>query len=144
MILGVYVDDIIPVSNNLAMLKAEKAALGERFEMNDKGEIHYLLGMSIKRDRESKTLTISQSHYTEKVLKKFGMENCKPISTPLEPGRKFQQLSPSDELFDVHTYQQSIGCLTYICQRQQDRILLLQWEFCLCICRNQAEIIGWA
>ena len=69
-ILGVYVDDIIPVSNNLAMLKAEKAALGERFEMNDKGEIHYLLGMSIKRDRESKTLTISQSHYIEKVLKK--------------------------------------------------------------------------
>ena len=110
-ILGVYVDDIIPVSNNLAMLKAEKAALGERFEMTDQGEIHYLLGMSIKRDRESKTLTISQSHYLEKVLKNFGMENCKPISTPLEPGRKFQQLSPSDEPFDVHTYQQAIGCL---------------------------------
>ena len=42
------------------------------------------------------------------------MENCKPVSTPLEPGRKFQQLSSSDELFDVQTYQQAIGCLTYI------------------------------
>ena len=58
-ILGVYVEDIIPVSINLAMLKAEKVALGERFQMTDQGEIHYLLGMSIKRDRESKTLTIS-------------------------------------------------------------------------------------
>ena len=113
-ILGVYVEDIIPVSNNLAMLKAEKVALGERFQMTGQGEIHYLLGVSIKRDRESKTLTISQSHYIEKVLKNFGMENCKPISTPLEPGRKFQQLTPSDEPFDVHTYQQSIGCLTYM------------------------------
>ena len=113
-ILGVYVDDIIPVSNSPALLKAEKAALCERFEMTDLGEIHYLLGMSIKRDRESRTLTISQPNYLDKVLKKFGMENCKPVSTPLEPGRKFQQLSSSDEPFDVQTYQQAIGCLTYI------------------------------
>ena len=89
-ILGVYVDDIIPVSNDTALLKAEKAALCERFEMLDQGEIHYLLGMSIKRDRESRTLTISQPNYVEKVLRKFGMENCKPVSTPLEPGRRFQ------------------------------------------------------
>ena len=42
------------------------------------------------------------------------MENCKPVSTPPEPGGKFQQLSTSDEPFDVQTYQQAIGCLTYI------------------------------
>ena len=42
------------------------------------------------------------------------MENCKPVSTPLEPGRKFQKLSPSDEPFDVQTYQHAIGCLTYV------------------------------
>ena len=47
-ILGVYVDNIIPVSNDNAMLKAEKATLCERFEMIDQGEIHYLLGLSIK------------------------------------------------------------------------------------------------
>ena len=104
-ILGVYVDDIIPVSSDPALLKAEKAALCERFEMIDQGEIHYLLGMSIKRDRESRTLMISQPNYVEKVLRKFGMENCKPVSTPLEPGGKFQKLSPRDESFDVQTYQ---------------------------------------
>ena len=47
--LGVYVDDIIPVSNNFVLLKEEKAALCKRFEMIDQGEIHYLLGISIKR-----------------------------------------------------------------------------------------------
>ena len=113
-ILGVYVDDIIPVSNNPALLKVEKAALCGRFEMIDQGEIHYLLGMSIKRNRECRTLTINQPNYLEKVLKQFGMENCKPVATPLEPGRKFQQLTPSDKPFDVHTYQQAIGCLTYM------------------------------
>ena len=58
--LGVYVDDIIPVSNDPAMLKAEKVALCERLEMIDQGEIHYLLGLSIKRDRESRTLNSFQ------------------------------------------------------------------------------------
>ena len=41
------------------------------------------------------------------------MENCKPVSTPLEPGKKIQQLSEDQEPFDIHTYQQAIGCLTY-------------------------------
>ena len=113
-ILGAYVDDIIPVSHNPVLLKAEKAALCQRFEMVDQGEIHYLLGMSIKRDRECRTLIIRQANCVEKVFRKFGMENCKPVCTPLMPGRKFQQLSQGDEPFDVQTYQQAIGWLTYI------------------------------
>ena len=132
-ILGVYVDDIIPVSNNPPLLKAEKAALCERFEMTDLGEIHYLLGMSIKRNRGSRTLTISQPNYLDKVLKKFGMEKCKPVSTPLKPGRKLQQLAPSDEPFDVQNYQQAIGCLP---QRQQDQILLQQLVSYRSICQS--------
>ena len=36
------------------------------------------------------------------------------VSTSLELGRKFQQLSSGDDSFDVQTYQQSIGCLTYM------------------------------
>ena len=57
---------------------------------------------------------IGQPNYVVKVLRKFGMENYKPVSTPLEKGRKFQNLSPSNEPFDVQTYQQAIGCLTYV------------------------------
>ena len=109
-ILGMYVDDIIPVSNSPTLLKAEKAALYERFEMIDQGEIHYILGMSIKRDRRSRTLTINQSNYLEKDLRRFRMQDCKAAPTPLESGRK---LSSSDMTFDVQTYQQAIGCLTY-------------------------------
>jgi hypothetical protein len=42
------------------------------------------------------------------------MESCKPVSTPLEPGTKFSDLSNEDEKFDTQTYQQAIGCLTYL------------------------------
>ena len=81
-VLGVYVDDLVPVSNDPAMLKEEKAALCNKFEMVDQGEIHYLLGMSIKRDRKLRTLTISQPTYLEKVLKRFGMEHLQASFYP--------------------------------------------------------------
>ena len=113
-ILGVYVDDLIPVSNDIDMLNSEKEALCRRFKMDDRGEAHYLLGMLIKRDRKAKTLSISQQSYIEKVLKRFGMEFCKPIATPLESGKKFHEMSSDDEGFDTQTYQQAIGCLTYM------------------------------
>ena len=69
--------------------------------------------MSIKRDHDTKTLYISQQSYPEKVLERFEMENCKPVSTPLETGRKFQKLSDDEEASDLKLYQQAIGCLTY-------------------------------
>ena len=112
-ILGVYVDDIVVVSNNPSMLNAEKSALCRRFKMSDQGEVHYLLGMLVQRDRESRTLTISQPGYLKKVLERFGMQNCKPVTTPMETGRKFEQITEDEEPFDVQTYQQAIGCLTY-------------------------------
>ena len=88
-ILAVCVDDIIPVPNDVKMLKAEKESLCKEFEMVDLGEIHFILGMSIKRDRATRTLTISQGQCLKDLLKQFGMEECKPMSTPLESRKKF-------------------------------------------------------
>eukprot|EP00794_Sanderia_malayensis_P011573 gene11570-biopygen9244 len=42
------------------------------------------------------------------------IEDCKPVSTPLEPGRKFGQLSEAETPFEVKEYQQIIGSLTYV------------------------------
>ena len=106
-ILGAYVDDLIPVSNDIDMLNSEKEALCQRFKMDERGEAHYLLGMLIKRDRRTKTLSISQQSYTEKVL-------TNRLTTPLEPGKKFHELSSDDESFDTQIHQQAIGCLTYM------------------------------
>ncbi len=90
-ILAVYVDDIIPVSNDVDMLKAEKESLCREFEMVDQGEIHFVLGMSIKRDRTNKVLFINQAKYVESVLNRFRMQDCKPVSTPLEVGTTFHK-----------------------------------------------------
>ena len=113
MIIAVYVDDTLLASNDDQMLRAEKAKLGERFEMDDRGQVHYLLGMSIQRERESKILTISQKSYLENILKRFGIQDCKPVSTPLEPGKKYDKLQDDRDPVDVQRYQAAIGSLIY-------------------------------
>ena len=47
------------------------------------------------------------------MLKKFDTENCKPVSTPSEFGKKCEELSKDDERFDKQMFQRAIGCLTY-------------------------------
>ena len=112
MIIAIYVDDTILASNDINMLKEEKLKLSKRFEMDDRGEIHYLLGMCIRRDRKLKTLTIDQSIYLQNVLKRFGFDDCKSVSTPMEAGKKFQKLS-DDDVVDIKKYQAAIGSLVY-------------------------------
>jgi hypothetical protein len=70
--------------------------------------------MLVKRDRKLRTLTISQPKYLEGILKRFNMEQCKPVSTPMEQGRQFHELPENESAVDVQEYQKSIGCLTYV------------------------------
>ena len=118
-IFPVYVDDIIPISNSKTLLDEEKAAICKEYDMVDNGEISYFLGLSIKRDRKNKIITISQESYVEEILTKFGMDKCRPVGTPLEPNVKYYKTTENDELFDVKTYQMAIGSLSYasLCTR---------------------------
>ncbi|GJZ27403.1 zinc finger, CCHC-type containing protein [Tanacetum coccineum] len=60
---------------------------------------------------EKKGLTITQSHYIEKILKKFNCEGCGPVSTPMEAGIKLMPHmgKPINQL----EYSRAIGCLMY-------------------------------
>ena len=112
-ILAVFVDDFIPLSNDIEMLNKEKAAFCDRFDMQDMGEIHDVLGLAITRDRKNRILTISQPDFLNSILKRFKMENCKPVATPMEAGSQFQKFQDGDTVCDKQRYQQAIGCLTY-------------------------------
>ena len=67
------------LSSNIDMLTDEKVLLGSRFKVKHLGEMHYILGMCVKRDRKSRTLSLSQPKYFEGILKRFNMDKCKPV-----------------------------------------------------------------
>ncbi|CAM8997347.1 unnamed protein product [Rhodiola kirilowii] len=77
--------------------------------MKDMGEADVILGIRIKR--ENKGIALSQSHYAEKVLKKFNCLNCSPVSTPMDPNMKL--LPNTGDAVSQLGYSQVIGCLMY-------------------------------
>ncbi|CAM8923728.1 unnamed protein product [Rhodiola kirilowii] len=77
--------------------------------MKDMGEADVILGIRIKR--ENKGLALSQSHYVEKVLKKFNCLNCSPVSTPMDSNVKL--LPNTGDAVSQLEYSQVIGCLMY-------------------------------
>ena len=81
--MSLYVDDIFLAGNDMETIIATKGWLSSNFEMKDMGEVDYILGVKILRDRSKKLLGLPQQTYIKKVLEHFQMHNCKLIDTPV-------------------------------------------------------------
>lgn len=120
LLLGLYIDDLLLICNNLQYLTATKALFSHRFAMTDNNEIEYILNIQIRRNRSQKTLTLSQDKYIFDLLTKFNMVASNPVATPLEAGIRYSRhqsddLSPDQlELMKTIPYQQAIGSLQYL------------------------------
>jgi len=78
-----YVDDMLIASRDKSLIKKLKTQLSNEFDMKELGAAKKILGMEICRDRQAGKLFLSQQNYIERVLDRFNMNNCKPVSTPL-------------------------------------------------------------
>ncbi|GJU32032.1 zinc finger, CCHC-type containing protein [Tanacetum coccineum] len=85
-IICLYVDDMLIFGTDKVQVDLTKEFLSSKFSMKHMGEADVILGIRIKH--ESNEITISQSHYIEKVLKKFNYFDCTPISTPMDTSEK--------------------------------------------------------
>jgi hypothetical protein len=86
-ILSLYVDDILLTGNCSKMIQRTKNFLGAKFEMKDMGDVTYVLGIKISRNRALKLLYLDQEKYIENILKRFKMDKCKPLNTPISKGQ---------------------------------------------------------
>jgi hypothetical protein len=75
----VYVDDIIFGSTNEDYCKEFGELMSKEFEMSMIGELTFFLGFQVKQMSEG--IFISQEKYTKDLLKRFKMDDCKPIKT---------------------------------------------------------------
>ncbi|GJV92609.1 retrovirus-related pol polyprotein from transposon TNT 1-94 [Tanacetum coccineum] len=73
--LVLHVDNILIMGNNIPMLQDVKSRLGKCFSMKDLGEASYIIGIKIYKDRSKRLIALSQNAYTDKIAKKFKMEN---------------------------------------------------------------------
>ena len=89
----VWVDDIIVASRSMTVISDVKKALEATFHMEDRGRLHWFLGLKIRRE-ESK-VTVDQESYIETILKR--MDQCNPSRTPADLNLKFQTAKNGDE-----------------------------------------------
>ncbi|GJV21701.1 zinc finger, CCHC-type containing protein [Tanacetum coccineum] len=85
-IICLYVDDMLIFGTDQVQVDLTKEFLSSKFSMKDMGEADVILGIRIKHG--SNGIAISQSHYIEKVLKKFNYFDCTPVSTPMDTSEK--------------------------------------------------------
>ena len=118
-ILSVYVDDLLIVSNNLQTIEGVKQKLKLEFEMVDFGEASSILGIQITRNLAQGWLELDQRRYVEVILDKFGMRECRGVVTPLEPNVKFSKTQGATtegevKIMEGVPYKQAIGSLMYL------------------------------
>jgi hypothetical protein len=113
--IAVYVDDLLIAGPSKDEIVAVKQDLCNKFKMTDLGPCKYYLGMSVRRDRATRSIFLSQTTYLEKVLRDFGMDQCAPNATPVSTS-KFGEPGPDYKAADKlkEWYAKAIGSLMYL------------------------------
>ncbi|GJZ40901.1 retrovirus-related pol polyprotein from transposon TNT 1-94 [Tanacetum coccineum] len=85
-IVQIYVDDIIFDSTCQDMCDEFAKIMHDEFEMSMMGELNFFLGLQIKQMEDG--IFFNQSKYIKEMLKKFGLEESKPMKTPMSSDTK--------------------------------------------------------
>ncbi|OWY92083.1 polyprotein [Phytophthora megakarya] len=114
--LTVYVDDII-IAASVENIKLVIGELEDKFKLKDLGHVKLLLGMEINYV-PGQVMWISQCGQIEKMLRRFGMENCRAVPTPQTVGElPMPATSDGEGVNDPDLpYRAIVGCLQYLVQ----------------------------
>jgi len=106
------VDDIIIAGNKETWIQEIVKSLKDEFFMKDVGEPKNFLGINIERTTED--MFLSQRIYTEHMLSRFRMMECKPAKTPIKTNpEKFEDVE-GEIVIESKPYRELVGCLIYL------------------------------
>ena len=118
LILVLYVDDLFLTGADPLIHKC-KRELDSEFEMKDIGLMHYFLGLEVWH--KLREIFLSQGKYVVKILERFGMVDCKLVTTPME--LDFKKLSSSTAgpvLRNATEYRQLVEALMFLVNSRPD------------------------
>ncbi|KAK6140670.1 hypothetical protein DH2020_025577 [Rehmannia glutinosa] len=125
LLVQIYVDDIIFGATNESLCKKFSKLMQGEFEMSMMGEFNFFLGLQIKQCQEG--IYILQSKYTKELLKKFGIEEGRTVSTPMATNVKIDK-DEKGKSVDESKYRGMIGSLLYLTASKSDILHVV----CLC------------
>ncbi|GKD30793.1 retrovirus-related pol polyprotein from transposon TNT 1-94 [Tanacetum coccineum] len=124
LVVHVYVDDIIFGSTNPSYTQLF-SDLMKSLQMLMMGEMTFFLGLQVNQSPCG--IFINQSNYVLEILKKYGMETCDPVGTPMEIKDKLD-LDQNGTLVNATKYHSMIGAIMYLMSSRPDIV----HATCLC------------
>ncbi|XP_038999668.1 uncharacterized mitochondrial protein AtMg00810-like [Hibiscus syriacus] len=113
----VYVDDIVLTGSSNKQIDEVVKLLGKEFALKDLGDLHFFLGIEVKRCGSS--LILSQRKFIVELLMKTKMNTANPTSTPMLVSAKLSQ-DKGVLLEDAYKYRSIVGALLYVCHTRTD------------------------
>ncbi|MBW0517754.1 hypothetical protein O181_057469 [Austropuccinia psidii MF-1] len=92
-----------------------KKEINNEFEIKDMGPPNLLLGMKISQLEEG--IGMDQQHFVESLLELYGMQDCKPVSTPLVPNKHLGPATEAERIaFDSLqiNFRSAVGSINYL------------------------------
>jgi hypothetical protein len=99
------------VCKDLGTIQWDKAALQKQYQMTDLGEIAWILGMHITRNRKEGWIALSQEKFSGEILECFGKSDIQLISTPTLINEHLTKLKTAK--VNAKQYQHAISALMY-------------------------------
>ncbi|GKC14550.1 retrovirus-related pol polyprotein from transposon TNT 1-94, partial [Tanacetum coccineum] len=131
LVVQVYVGDIIFGSTHPRYTQLFSDLIKSRFKMSMMGEMTFFHSLQVNQSPHG--IFINQSNYVLEILKKYGMETCDPVGTPIEI-KDMLDLDQNRTLVDATKYRSMIGALMYFMSSRLDIV----HATCLCA-RYQAK-----
>ncbi|GJU39262.1 retrovirus-related pol polyprotein from transposon TNT 1-94 [Tanacetum coccineum] len=109
-VICLYFDDMLIISTTIDGISETKSYLSSNFKMKDLGKVDTILGIKVKRTNDQ--ISLSQSHYIEKILTKFQHLHIKESNIPFELSVHLEK--NSGRFVAQLEYTSVIGCLVYV------------------------------
>jgi hypothetical protein len=126
-IILVHVDDCSIVASTQPLIDRFKIEIKKYMDITDLGALHWILGIEVKRIREERKILLSQCFYIDSILHRYGLDDLKPTSTPMDPNAQLtsaQSPTMSDDIAKMQDvpYHEAIGSLMYASLRTRPDI----------------------
>ena len=111
--IGVYVDDIMHICKGNTAHAAFLKYCNTAFPTTSQGKLTWILGMEIKRDRATRTLTLNQSQAISSLLDDCNMRDARPLSSPMDSQWKYGTAPKITDDEKIREYRSRVGSLMH-------------------------------
>lgn len=113
-VISIYVDDLMIISKDPLPVQEVKTEMLKVFKMPDLEEMKAFLGT-----QSFEGIFLSQKKYALNLLKKFKLDKCKPVVTPLVVNEKMMK-DDGEEKANKNIYRTVVGSLLYLTASRPD------------------------